>query len=85
MTHEATPHDEHNHGPEYDDRLPDATSVPVYGDPADSDRSAFEQPELTTSEAVAAFEDERANYRSPFKRVGHDGPHHAMHAQPDGE
>ncbi len=36
MTHERTPPDEHG-GPEPDHTLPDADSIPVHQDPADSD------------------------------------------------
>ena len=45
MTHEHKSNDEHHYGPEHDHTLPDAITVPVYADPADSDA-----PPVTTVE-----------------------------------
>jgi hypothetical protein len=36
MTHEHEPNDEHPDGPEHDDKLPDAPSVPEFSDVNDS-------------------------------------------------
>jgi hypothetical protein len=41
MTHEQTPNGEHPGGPEHDGSLPDADSIPVFDDPADSDAPAL--------------------------------------------
>lgn len=43
MTHEHRANDEHPDGPEHDDRLPDADSIPTYADPAESDAPPLEQ------------------------------------------
>lgn len=37
MTHERTPNDEHPDGPEHDESLPDAASIPVFDGPHESD------------------------------------------------
>lgn len=37
MTHEHHPNSEHGDGPEHDDTLPDADSIPTYATPAESD------------------------------------------------
>lgn len=42
MTHEHRPNGEHDDGPEYDGALPDADSIPTYGDPELSDAALLE-------------------------------------------
>lgn len=42
MTHEARANDEAHDGPERDHTLPDATDIPVYADPAESDAPPLE-------------------------------------------
>lgn len=37
MTHEHLPNSEHSHGPERDDRLPDARSIDTFEDPGRTD------------------------------------------------
>jgi hypothetical protein len=37
MTHEHIANGEHADGPEHDHNLPDADSIPVFDDPAESD------------------------------------------------
>jgi hypothetical protein len=49
MTHEHTRSDEVN-GPEHDHTLPDADSIPVHDDPADSDAPPLAEDESLTVE-----------------------------------
>lgn len=37
MTHEHHANDEHDDGPEHDESLPDAASIPTYDTPEESD------------------------------------------------
>jgi hypothetical protein len=43
MTHERIPNGEPVYGPEHDHSLPDATDIPVYDDPAESDAPPMDE------------------------------------------